>query len=106
MTNQDSSKDRQGGLETPTVAQKAQLSQVVDYSEFLKELAAQRHTVVDSYLRISTSYAGYRVVQERAEGLIKGIDELINATLRHIEVNDLQLQGLDGNTKVNSEVQL
>lgn len=67
----------------------AQLNQVVEYSEFLNELAAQRHCVVKAYLNTSTTFTSYAKIVERNDKLLADIDSLIRDTLNHIEGNDL-----------------
>lgn len=75
-----------GGLDKPSEIASIDLSQVVNYSEFLNELARQRHTIVKSFLDSSTLFAGYSAVKERNNNLLDKLDTLIQDTFSHIEV--------------------
>lgn len=68
-----------GGLETSETVRTAKLNQVVNYSEFLHELAIQRHTVL-------RNYSGY---PDHAKRVTDPLDALIRDVLRHIEGSDL-----------------
>lgn len=72
---------------SPELQREARLNQVVNYSEFLNELAAQRHTVL-------RKYASY---PDHCKQVLDPLDALIRDVLRHIERNDLVVA--DPNTK-------
>lgn len=72
----------------------APLNQVDTYSEFLNELARQRHTLI----RYRTEISDYKVSIETIDAGIKDIDQLVRDTLEHIE----KVSGKARNTRYDS----
>jgi transcription termination factor NusB len=71
----------------PKLQREAQLNQVVDYSEFLNELARQRHTLV----RRRNEVSSYEDLVELVDSGIRELDNLIRDALSHVEGSDLPI---------------
>lgn len=81
---------QQGGYNKPSDTASVGGNQVDTYSEFLNELAAQRHTAL-------TKYGGYA---DHLRKVLDPLDELIRDVLRHIEVTDLAVADHNDTTDV------
>lgn len=78
----------------PSIAQDpssptATSNQIVDYSEFLYELAKQRHTIIKRLGEASYWFTGYNESKSGAKDMLTAIDALIRDTFVHIAGNDL-----------------